>query len=257
MARDAGARHRLVVVGRARRHVDVRIEELHDGTSVASVDRGRGRCRPGRCGPAARRSRGVVGGHARELGGRRGRPSPTMRASATPLNIAFRTIWLKLSSGKCARGIRVLAGDRLEDGLHVRAARLDRERHEALRASGGTAARAAPPAARGCRLARNKPRRATAARSGGKTARAAPRKSTRPSLSMPHPSRDHRIPPDARRAVSAGWSSTSALPRCRAADENARRKRSSSRLAPEAPIPLLASSSQPLASARFDELFER
>src|SRR5258706_16315510 len=46
--RDAGVGHRLIIVGRARRHVDVRIAELHDFLiSFASSGTGR---------PAARRS---------------------------------------------------------------------------------------------------------------------------------------------------------------------------------------------------------
>ena len=65
--------------------------------------------------PLARRSRAAI----RDSSGFSRPASPTIRASATPLNSAFSTSWLKLRSGKVARRIRVLAGNRFEQRQDV------------------------------------------------------------------------------------------------------------------------------------------
>src|SRR5262245_24800922 len=86
--------HRLVVVGRARRHVDVRIEELHRSTSFASSGTAR---------PAARRSLANASTMRTSSSVVRS-ASPWIRPSGAPTNSALRTIWKNAGSGKQRAG---------------------------------------------------------------------------------------------------------------------------------------------------------
>ena len=129
MAAMPACGHRLVVVGRARRHVDVRIEELHERLPFSPQEVGDVvRNAPARRAPLA----GVVVRHAPEL--RRARSSsPRMRPTGDLDEDRLQDHLVEARLGEEAGRKGVLARDRLEHGLDVRPTRLHAQRDEAAR----------------------------------------------------------------------------------------------------------------------------
>ena len=129
---DARRRHPLVVVGRPRRHVDVRVKNLHLGSAPTSRGLHRetdiGRHGTARGAPLV----GVVTRHPRQFGVEAAwQPDDARQGDAVEERLQHQLVEVPL--GKVLCGVRVLARHRLEQRQDIGAAGVDDRREKAFR----------------------------------------------------------------------------------------------------------------------------